>query len=253
MAILRSPFLGKGRMSIGLWLYTPFQYRSSMSSNFLVFHISGGISSRPVAFLFLIFVSTMSNSAFVNSTSLMISWLLQIFVIVLSVTLETFQADSWNVLTTSVFVLLGWQLLISLSQSFFFYTLSLYHNSSMWLDTWDDWSSAGNPADFTIVGYLTAEPQCKRRNLTCMYYFSFVYILHLMGPTVFNSLYIYIYIISWRTVDEDKPKAPFSIAIIPRCRGGYYSFPKIASINLDLYLIMLSIKPGGIKYHLLSL
>ena len=30
------------------------------------------------------------------------------------------------------------------------------------------------------------------------------------------------------TVDEDDPKAPFSIATIPRCRGGHYSFPLIA-------------------------
>ena len=52
---------GKGRMqpfvqlSIMFWLYNALQYRSSMSSNFLVFHTLGSISSRPAAFLFLIF------------------------------------------------------------------------------------------------------------------------------------------------------------------------------------------------------
>ena len=42
-------------LSIVFWLYTVLQYRSSRSSNFLVFHTSGGISLSPAAFLFLIF------------------------------------------------------------------------------------------------------------------------------------------------------------------------------------------------------
>ena len=62
------PFLGKRRMhlfvhlSIVFWLYTALQYRSSMSSNSLVFHTSGGISSSPPAFLFKIFLNTESSS-----------------------------------------------------------------------------------------------------------------------------------------------------------------------------------------------
>ena len=40
-----------------------------------------GISSSPVAFLFLIFLSTVSSSSCVNRPSLMSSWLLNIFVI----------------------------------------------------------------------------------------------------------------------------------------------------------------------------
>ena len=32
------------------------------------------------------------------------------------------------------------------------------------------------------------------------------------------------------TVVEGDPKAPFSIATTPRCRGGHYSFPWIASL-----------------------
>ena len=89
--ILRSPFLGKRRMqsfvhqSIMFWLYAALKYRSSMSSNFLVFHASAGISSRPAAFLFLILHSTTSSC--VNCPSLMSSGLLMIFVIGSSVTL----------------------------------------------------------------------------------------------------------------------------------------------------------------------
>ena len=50
------------------------------------------------------------------------------------------------------------------------------------------------------------------------------------------------------TVVEGDPKAPFSIATTPRCRGGRYSFPA----NDPLYpwsFIMLSVKQGSIKYR----
>ena len=52
---------------------------------------------------------------------------------------------------------------------------------------------------------------------------------------------------------ESNLKAPFSKATIPRCRGQCYSFPCIAPLTLDLYLIMLSVKQGAIKYYFLSL
>ena len=87
MANPRSPFLGKGSMhpfihlSIGFWLYTELQCRSSMSSNCLVFHTSGGISSSPAASLFLIFLRTESSSSCVNGPSLMSNCLLIILVI----------------------------------------------------------------------------------------------------------------------------------------------------------------------------
>ena len=55
------------------------------------------------------------------------------------------------------------------------------------------------------------------------------------------------------TVVEGNPKAPFSIATTPRCRGGCYSFPRWLYFTLDPHLIMLSVKQGGIKYHFLSL
>ena len=49
------------------------------------------------------------------------------------------------------------------------------------------------------------------------------------------------------------PKAQFSMATIPRCRGGNYSFFWIVPLTLDPYLIILSVKQGTIKYHFLSL
>ena len=52
-----------------------------MSSNCLVFHTSGGISSSPAAFLFLIFLRTESSSSCVNGPSLMSNCLLIILMI----------------------------------------------------------------------------------------------------------------------------------------------------------------------------
>ena len=50
------------------------------------------------------------------------------------------------------------------------------------------------------------------------------------------------------TLVEGDQKAPFSIATTPWCRGGHYSFAGIAPLY-PWYLIVLSIKQGGIKYH----
>ena len=72
------PFI---HLSIGFWLYTALQCRSSMSSNCLVFHTSGGILSSLAAFLFLIFLRTESSSSCVNGPSLMSNCLLIILVI----------------------------------------------------------------------------------------------------------------------------------------------------------------------------
>ena len=51
------------------------------------------------------------------------------------------------------------------------------------------------------------------------------------------------------SVVEGVPKAPFSIATTPRCKGGHSFFPGIAPLSFDPYLIMLSVKQGDIKYH----
>ena len=82
-----SLFLRKGRIHpfvhlfIVFWLHSALQCRGSMSSNSRVFHTSGGISSSPTAFLFLIFLSTESSSSCVNCPSFMSNCLLVILVI----------------------------------------------------------------------------------------------------------------------------------------------------------------------------
>ena len=48
---------------------------------------------------------------------------------------------------------------------------------------------------------------------------------------------------------EGDPKATFSIATT-RCGREHHSFLWIALLYLDLYLIMLNVKQGGIKYSL---
>ena len=49
------------------------------------------------------------------------------------------------------------------------------------------------------------------------------------------------------TVVEDDPKAPFSIASTPRCRGERTLSPGLLNFILDSYFIMLNVKQGGIK------
>ena len=55
------------------------------------------------------------------------------------------------------------------------------------------------------------------------------------------------------TLLEGDRKDTFSIAALPRCRGGCYSVPWIAPLTLDSYIVMLSVKQVGIKYYFLSL
>ena len=52
---------------------------------------------------------------------------------------------------------------------------------------------------------------------------------------------------------EGDPKASFSIATTPRCMRRRYSFSELLNFTLDTYLIIPSVKQGGIKYHFLSL
>ena len=49
---------------------------------------------------------------------------------------------------------------------------------------------------------------------------------------IYVCVYIYIYIskVKLATIVEGDPKAPFSIATTPRCRGGRYSIPWIAPL-----------------------
>ena len=39
--------------------------------------------------------------------------------------------------------------------------------------------------------------------------------------------------VKYATIVEGDPKAPFSIATTPRCRGGRYSFPGLLHFTLD--------------------
>ena len=57
-------------------------------------------------------------------------------------------------------------------------------------------------------------------------------------------------IVKLASLVEGDQKAPFSIATTPRCRGGRHSFPWIAPVYT--YLVLLSVKQGGIKYHFKS-
>ena len=54
------------------------------------------------------------------------------------------------------------------------------------------------------------------------------------------------YNVKLATLVEGAPKFPFSIA---RVGEGATPSPGLLLFTLDLYLIMLSVKPGGTKYH----
>ena len=64
----------------------------------------------------------------------------------------------------------------------------------------------------------------------------------LVGHSILDTLYIS----KLATLVEGDQKAPFSIATTPRCRRGRYSFPELLHFALDTYLILLSVKQGGI-------
>ena len=87
----------------------------------------------------------------------------------------------------------------------------------------------------------------------CIYIYVYIYIYIYIYVCVSTCIYRYIKKVKLATIVEGNPKAPFSIATTPRCRGGRYSFPGWLYFTLDQHLIMLSVKQGGIKYHFLSL
>ena len=57
--------------------------------------------------------------------------------------------------------------------------------------------------------------------------------------------FYYVHKVKLATVVEGDPKAPLSIATTP--------LHELLHFNLDPYLIVVSVKQGGIKYHFLSL
>ena len=112
-------------LSIGFWLYTALQCRSSMSSNCLVFHTSGGISSSPAAFLFLIFLRTESSSPCVNGPSLMSNCLLIILVIGSCVIFGGFPSKFSKCCFHS-FILSCWFVALSFALAVFFLLLTSF-------------------------------------------------------------------------------------------------------------------------------
>ena len=55
------------------------------------------------------------------------------------------------------------------------------------------------------------------------------------------------------TIFEGDPKGPFSIASTKDVEEGASLFPGLPHFTLDPYLIMLSVKQGGIKYHFVNI
>ena len=64
-----------------------------------------------------------------------------------------------------------------------------------------------------------------------------------------DDVNVYISKVKLATIVEGDPKALFSIAV----GEGATPFPRLLLFTLDPYLIMLSVKQEGIKYHFLSL
>ena len=96
-----------------------------MSSNCLVFHTSGGISSSPAAFLFLIFLRTESSSSCVNGRSLMSNCLLIILVIGSCVIFGGFPSRFSKCCFHS-FILSGWFAAFSFASAVFFLLLTSF-------------------------------------------------------------------------------------------------------------------------------
>ena len=65
----------------------------------------------------------------------------------------------------------------------------------------------------------------------------------LLNPVSYNFFFF------GSTVVEGEQKAPFSIATTQRCTEDANPFPGLHHFTLDTYLILLSVKQGGIKYH----
>ena len=96
-----------------------------MSSNCLVFHTSGGISSSPVAFLFLSFLSIESSSSRVNGPSLMSNFLLIILVIGSCITFGRFPCRFWKCCFHS-FIRSCWFVAFSLALAVLFLLLTSF-------------------------------------------------------------------------------------------------------------------------------
>ena len=106
---------------------------------------------------------------------------------------------------------------------------------------------------FFLLNITCTDTQMYTQN-TC--FLSYKDITHMRAHThthtqthTHTNIYKYIYI-KLATVVEGDQKIAFSIATTPRCRGGDTPFLGLLHFTLDTYLISLSVKQGGIKYHL---
>ena len=82
--------------------------------------------------------------------------------------------------------------------------------------------------------------------------FLFIYLFIFLN----SIFYLFIRSLHMATLVEGKTKAPFSITTTPRVvlrSVGTAPFPGLLHFILDPYLIMLSVKQWGIKYHFLNL
>ena len=81
----------------------------------------------------------------------------------------------------------------------------------------------------------------------CVFLFT---VIHNQLITEFQHCSVWLLIIiKLATFVKGELKAPSSIATKLKCRGGTTQFPGLIHFTLDPYLIVLSVKQGGIKYH----
>ena len=90
-------------------------------------------------------------------------------------------------------------------------TVSLYHNFSVWLDTWDITSWLRNPADFTSVGYFT--PNLSYLSAKAKELYVYIHLNIRLSVTVILSsweeFYIYAYVLPGYSTIERSTQLPY--------------------------------------------
>ena len=103
------------------------------------------------------------------------------------------------------------------------------------------WKKNKDQADMIKCFELTLLPVSWKQNeeeaVHCRFRISLCVYIHLAVPRFSPSLNYFVYYVlkgkvkvKLATIVEGDPKAPFSIATTPRCRGGRYSIPRIAPL-----------------------
>ena len=111
------------------------------------------------------------------------------------------------------------------------------------------WPKDGNLTGTTTLGQSEYESNGNERVLHIPQTARLEIQYNVILRTLNGCKYCYLTLskINLATEVTGNPNASFSIAITPRCRG------RALLLSLDPYLIVLSVKQGGIKYHFLSL